>query len=53
MPLSQFTDEAFAGLTAGKEEIPVGMAVDWYESFEPQRQKAFRKVAAAMKDIGK
>ena len=50
MPLAQFTDEAFAGLKAGKEEIPVGLASVWYETFEPQRQEAFRKLAATMKE---
>lgn len=53
MPLAQFIDEAFAGLVAGKEEIPVGLTTAWYETFEPQRQEAFRRVAAAMKGFGK
>lgn len=49
MPLKEFTDEAFAGLIAGKEEIPVGVAAHWYNAFEPQRQKAFHQVAEMMK----
>ena len=53
MPLAQFTDEAVAGLKAGKEEIPVGLAVNWYNLFEPQRQEAFRKLVGVMKGDGK
>lgn len=49
MPLAQFTDEAVAGLKAGKEEIPVGLAATWYDAFEPQRQEAFRKMVVVMK----
>ena len=53
MPLAQFTDEAVAGLKAGKEEIPVGLAANWYNQVEPQRQEAFRKFVAVMKGDGK
>lgn len=49
MPLAQFTDEAVTGLKAGKEEIPVGLAATWYETFEPRRQEAFREMVAVMK----
>ncbi|MCJ1279297.1 hypothetical protein MMC21_007121 [Puttea exsequens] len=41
MPLDQFTDAAFEGLAAGKEEVTVGGSTDDYEAFEPQRQKIF------------
>ncbi|KAL8927000.1 MAG: hypothetical protein Q9208_002545 [Pyrenodesmia sp. 3 TL-2023] len=45
MPLDQFTDEAYAGLAAGKEEVAVGNAGDWYNAFEVQRQQLFNKMA--------
>lgn len=45
MPLDQFTDEAYAGLAAGKEEVAVGNAGDWYNAFELQRQQLFNKMA--------
>ncbi|KAL8867919.1 MAG: hypothetical protein Q9174_005345, partial [Haloplaca sp. 1 TL-2023] len=44
MPLDQFTNEAYEGLAAGKEEVVVGKSVEWYEAFEPQRQEVFRKM---------
>ena len=49
MPLDQFTDEAYEGLAAGKEEVAVGDAQDWYENFEPARQKLFYDMVQAMK----
>ena len=42
MPLDQFTEEAYQGLAAGKEDVPVGMGQDWYDAIEGQRQKIFR-----------
>ncbi|CZS92197.1 hypothetical protein WAI453_000130 [Rhynchosporium graminicola] len=42
MPLSEFTDEAWAGLCAGETAIPVGVAKRGYEGLEVGRQKAFR-----------
>ncbi|KAL8798659.1 MAG: hypothetical protein Q9182_006492 [Xanthomendoza sp. 2 TL-2023] len=45
MPLDQFTDEAYAGLAAGKEEVVVGDAAGWYNAFEAQRQEVFNKMA--------
>ncbi|KAL9600496.1 MAG: hypothetical protein Q9219_003147 [cf. Caloplaca sp. 3 TL-2023] len=45
MLLAQFTDEAYAGLAAGKEEVAVGDALDWYNAFEPQRQQVFNRMA--------
>ncbi|KAI4137104.1 MAG: hypothetical protein L6R39_007479 [Caloplaca ligustica] len=45
MPLDRFTDEAYEGLAAGKEEVPVGDAAGWYNAFEPQRQQLFNKMA--------
>lgn len=45
MPLDQFINEAYNGLAAGKEEVVVGNAADWYNAFEPQRQQIFKKMA--------
>ncbi|KAL8662653.1 MAG: hypothetical protein Q9202_004518 [Teloschistes flavicans] len=45
MPLDQFTNEAYDGLAAGKEEVVVGDAAGWYNAFEPQRQQIFKKMA--------
>ena len=45
MPLDAFTDEAYEGLNAGKEEVVVGMAKNWYDAFEPQRQEQFHQMA--------
>ena len=44
MPLAQFTDEAWAGLLAGGEEVVVGMSKQWYDAIEPARQKYFQQM---------
>ena len=44
MPLAEFTNEAYEGLAAGKEEVAVQQAKDWYDKFEPQRQELFQKM---------
>ena len=51
MPLKQFTNEAYEGLAAGKEEVAVGNAQDWYNKFEPTRQELFHDVVKAMKQV--
>ncbi|KAI9881609.1 MAG: hypothetical protein M1830_000173 [Pleopsidium flavum] len=48
MPLDRFTEEAYAGLAAGDEQVPVGMSRNWYDSFEPQRQQTFQKLVKMM-----
>lgn len=48
MPLDEFIDEAYEGLAAGKEEVAVGGAKAWYESFEPRRQEVFHGMIKAM-----
>jgi hypothetical protein len=53
MPLNEFTEEAYQGLAAGKEQIPVGSAKDWFDSFEPQRQETFHGLVKAMSGYGK
>ena len=50
MPLAEFTDEAYEGLVAGKEEVVVRMVKQWYNAFEPQRQELFHKIDAIMKN---
>ena len=44
MPLDAFTDEAYEGLNAGKEEVPVGMAHGWYDAIEPPRQAKYQQM---------
>lgn len=48
MPLDAFTNEAYEGLNAGKEEVPVGMAKNWYSAFEPQRQEKYHQLIESM-----
>ena len=48
MPLDDFVEEAYDGLAAGKEEVAVQTAKQWYNVFEPQRQELFRKMVAMM-----
>jgi hypothetical protein len=48
MPLDEFTEEAYQGLAAGKEQIPVGSAKVRFDSFEPQRQETFHGLVKAM-----
>lgn len=43
MPLDAFIDQAYEGLDAGKDEVPVGDAKDWYDAFEPRRQEAYQR----------
>lgn len=47
MPLDQFTNEAYEGLAAGQQEVPVGDAQGWYEKFEPARQELFYAMVKA------
>ena len=44
MPLAQFTDEAWAGLLTGEEEVVVGMSKQWYDAIEPARRKYFQQM---------
>ena len=48
MPLDEFVEEAYDGLAAGKEEVAVQIAKQWYNAFEPQRQELFHKLVAMM-----
>ena len=49
MPLDEFTEEAYNGLVAGKEEVAVQRAKQWYDAFEPQRQELFHEMVGMMK----
>lgn len=51
MPLDQFTDEAYEGLVAGKEEIlfEYGNSRLWYDKIEPARQELFAKFVEQQK----
>ena len=51
MPLNEFTDEAYEGLAAGKEEVTVQQVKQWYDKFEPQRQEVFHHLATVMKNM--
>lgn len=51
MPLDQFTDEAYEGLAAGKEEVTVGSAQDWYNKFESARQELFHGIVKMRKQM--
>jgi short-subunit dehydrogenase involved in D-alanine esterification of teichoic acids len=48
MPLEEFTDEAWAGLTEGKEQIPVGFVAKAFEAFEDKRQELFHGMMMKM-----
>lgn len=41
MPIEEFTEEAYQGLAAGKEQVPVGTSKRSFDGFEVQRQQAF------------
>lgn len=49
MPLDQFTNEAYEGLAAGKEDVAVEKSRDWYDKFEPARRELFNGLVKAMK----
>lgn len=46
MPLEEFTNAAWAGLEAGKDQIPVGMSEGSFNGWEQERQKAFHGMNA-------
>jgi hypothetical protein len=45
MPRDNFINDMFAGLDAGKDQIPVGMSIPNFEGFEMKRQEAMEKMA--------
>lgn len=48
MPLKDFTEETYAGLEAGKDQIAVGMSAGSFNSWEQDRQKAFHHMTEAL-----
>ena len=52
MPLDQFTDEAYRGLAAGKEDVLVGDAHSWYDQLERRRQELFQGAVEAINRKG-
>ena len=49
MPLDEFTEQAYQGLAAGKEQVPIGMGQEYFESFELRRQEDFHRATDGMK----
>ncbi|KKY21578.1 putative short-chain dehydrogenase reductase family oxidoreductase [Phaeomoniella chlamydospora] len=49
MPLDQFTEQAYAGLAAKKESVPIGTSKSQFEALEPLREKLFRNFMNATK----
>jgi len=52
IPLEEFTDAAWAGLMAGKQEIPVGQAVKWYDTVERERHRSLEGVFGGTVGVG-
>lgn len=48
MLLGEFTDQAFEGLLAGQEDVPVGISKNHFDGFEKMRLGIFHRVVAAM-----
>ena len=44
MPLNEFTEEAWKGLVAGDDNVPVGMGKMAWKGFEADRQEIFHKM---------
>lgn len=44
MPLDEFTEQAYAGLAAGKEQVAIGMAAHAFDAFEVKRQELFQEM---------
>ena len=48
MPLKEFTEKAYEGLAAKKENVPIGMAQDLFTAFEETRQTKYAGMVKAM-----
>jgi short-subunit dehydrogenase involved in D-alanine esterification of teichoic acids len=44
MPLDEFTEEAWEGLVAGDDNVPVGMGKMAWKGFESERQEIFQRM---------
>ncbi|OCL05652.1 short-chain dehydrogenase/oxidoreductase [Glonium stellatum] len=53
MPLDDFTEESWAGLVNGNDQIPVGIAETFFNGFETTRQGIFHKFNDMMKGMAK
>jgi len=49
MPLKEFTEKAYAGLAAGREQVPVGMAEGMFDAFENTRQEKYQDTVKMFK----
>jgi short-subunit dehydrogenase involved in D-alanine esterification of teichoic acids len=49
MPLDEFTETAWKGLTEGKDDIPVGTSERAYEAFEVKRREIFGHMVKSMR----
>ena len=49
IPLDEFTNQAYEGLAAGREEVLVGDSKAWYGKIEPARQEIFHGMINMMK----
>ncbi|KAF2243960.1 short-chain dehydrogenase/ reductase-like protein [Trematosphaeria pertusa] len=52
MPLDQFTEESWAKLVRGDEQIPVGFVENAFEKFEKTRQEMFQGMVQMSKQRG-
>lgn len=51
MPLDEFTEEAWAGLCEGKDQIPVGSAKEAFANFEAKRQEAYQHMTRMLSQL--
>jgi short-subunit dehydrogenase involved in D-alanine esterification of teichoic acids len=49
MPLDEFTNEAWNGLTQGLDQIPVGFVAKAFDAFEMKRQEMYNGFMLNMK----
>ncbi|KAL2439040.1 hypothetical protein ABEF95_015641 [Exophiala dermatitidis] len=49
MPLDEFTNQAYAGLASGSEQVPVGTAKQAFDAFEVKRQEIFAQMVKALR----
>ncbi|KAL5356581.1 hypothetical protein BJX96DRAFT_171744 [Aspergillus floccosus] len=51
MPLQDFMDEVWSGLTRGEEQISVGSAKDVFEAFEVKRQQLYQQMTEMLSGL--
>ncbi|KAF1957215.1 short-chain dehydrogenase/ reductase-like protein [Byssothecium circinans] len=52
MPLAEFTEDSWAKIVRGDEQVPVGFVVQAFEAFEKKRQEGFRHMIEMEKQMG-